>query len=229
MRVRLISYTPNPESVVLMAIKTSYSNEPLELYHYIYPSIEDKKLIKQVIKRGHHSVLEHISFTFLIEEVSRVLTHQLVRHRTFKFTQQSQRYAKVEQFNYDVIPDTIKENEEAKKEFYSAINKARRTYYNLINDYGIHKEDARYVLPSSTMTRILMTTDARNLIHFLELRCCLRAQKEIRELAEKILELVKPLAPTIFGEAGRTCINKGYCIEGFDKCPVNGNKIKGKE
>ena len=145
-----------------------------------------QKLLAKIIKMGHASTMEHVSFTFGIEGVSRVLTHQLVRHRLASYSQQSQRYVAEHDFEY-ILPPSIEEKPEAKERFQSLMDDIQKAY-NELADMGIPKEDARYVLANATETKIVVTMNARSLMHFFNLRCCNRAQWEIRELAYKMLE-----------------------------------------
>ncbi|HEC96057.1 MAG TPA: FAD-dependent thymidylate synthase, partial [Euryarchaeota archaeon] len=184
-----------------------------------------EKILETVIKRGHHSVLEHASFTFLIDGISRVTSHQLVRHRIASYSQQSQRYVPLNNPSV-VIPASIKENEEALKIFNNAVEKAWEAYRKLVS-LGIHPEDARYILPQATKTSIVVTMNARELYHFLSLRLCYRAQREIRDLAIKIFREVMSVAPKLFKYVGPRCKILGYCPEEYKECPLYKNIIKG--
>lgn len=216
-KVEIISYTQNPEQVVVAAIRQCYSKAgALDLKK----KTDEKtraRLISQIIKSGHHSTIEHASFTFAIEGVSRALTHQLVRHRLASFSQQSQRYVNAEDFNY-IIPPKVKNKKEAKEVYEKQINAAAAAYKKLVG-LGIDKEDARFLLPNATETKIVVTMNARELLHFFQLRLCNRAQWEIRVLAYKMLQAVKPLAPNIFKYAGPTCETEKICWEGKFACP----------
>jgi thymidylate synthase (FAD) len=166
---------------------------------------------------GHYSTLEHASYTFAIEGVSRALTHQLVRHRLASFNQQSQRYVKFKDGSVpSVMPHTVEENPEAAAIFEEAMHQTSDAYAKLV-ELGIPAEDARFVLPNACETKICVTMNIRELLHFFENRCCNRAQWEIRELAWKMLELVKPTAPFIFMDAGAPCVH-GTCPEGKMTC-----------
>ncbi len=213
MRVDLIFYTPFPEKVVTIAARLCYSDLTLD---ELRNEEVNRNLIRDVVRRGHHSVLEHCSFTFGIEDVSRVTTHQLVRHRIASYSQQSQRYVNLSKKGVSfVIPPTFFESQ-FKEEVEDLLNRSANLYKELI-DSGISPEDARFVLPSSSKTRILVTMNARELLHFFSLRCCMRAQWEIREVANKMLSLVKGVAPTIFENAGPPCVS-GRCPEGDRGC-----------
>jgi len=164
-----------------------------------------------VLPSGHHSVIEHASFTFSVEGVSRSLTHQLVRHRIASFSQQSQRYIRFDEPDF-ITPPRVRSEERANKVFTEAMVEAWKSYIGLL-ELGIADEDARYVLPNAAVNNITITMNARELIHFFSIRCCTRAQWEIREMANIMLELVKGVAPRIFRDAGASCVNLGYCPE----------------
>ncbi len=209
MEVELANHTPEPDRTAAHAALTCYSEE--------IPSKEEmdesevKEILEKIKESGHHSVIEHASFTFEISGVSRSLTHQLVRHRLASYSQQSQRYVDIEDFD-PVIPETIEDNEEAKRIYDEFMENVEETYKKLKDEQGIPLEDARFVLPNATKSNIIVTMNARELWHFFSLRCCKRAQWEIRELANRMLELVKEAAPIIFDEAGAPCV-RGPCPE----------------
>lgn len=209
MEVELISHSPNPEALVARAASLCYSKIDKE------PDKEKiKPFIEKLLKSGHTSVFEHIVFTFRIANVSRVLSHQLVRHRLASYSQQSQRYVFFDKALY-IIPESIKEKG-LNREFSKKIEEMVDFYHNLVKQ-GIPKEDARYILPSSFTTRLIMTMNARELLHFFKLRCCNRAQWEIREMADKMLSIVKNIAPNVFLNAGPPCVI-GACPEGELSC-----------
>lgn len=221
MEVKLIAHTPNPDLVCAAAARTSRSAiPPAELFEKASSPAEREKalkLLRQIIKSGHISVTEHCSFTFSVSGVSRALTHELVRHRLASYTQQSQRYVKVVGEDSFVIPPTVKEKEDAFKLFKYALSEIQKSYEALIAS-GIPTEDARYLLPNATKTTITITMNGRELLHFFSLRCCERAQWEIRELAERMVEECKRVAPVIFEKAGPSCVQLGYCPEGEFSC-----------
>ncbi len=227
MKVKLLDYTPEPERVVAMAARLCYSASGAEELAEKLSDEQVKKMVKKMVALGHASTIEHVSFTFGIEGVSRVLTHQLVRHRIASYDQQSQRYVAAHGFQY-ITPHTIAENPEAKAKFDHLLEEIRKTYDEL-TDLGIPKEDARYVLANAAETKILVTMNARTLLHFFNLRCCLRAQWEIREMAYKMLEEVKKVAPTLFHNAGASCVNTGRCPEGAMTCGKFTEMIKLRE
>ncbi|MGQ4833010.1 MAG: FAD-dependent thymidylate synthase [Candidatus Asgardarchaeia archaeon] len=170
-----------------------------------------KGTIKAVMNYGHYSVIEHLSFTFLVWDFSRIISQQLTRHRIASFSQRGQRYVKWEKPNF-IVPPSISKNEDAKKTFDDIMKKTLDAYKDLLNK-GIPAEDARFVLPNAIETYIVFTMNARELLHFFKLRLCAKAQWEIRELAFKMLKLVFPIAPTIFQYAGPSCISEGICRE----------------
>jgi len=177
---------------------------------------EMARLIRSVIRMGHHSTLEHASFQFAVEGVSRALTHQLVRHRLASYSQQSQRYVSQSGF-VRVTPPTIRRHPAAEAVFNAAMARAGEAYDELIR-LGVPKEDARYVLPNAAETKIVISMNARALLHFFELRCCTRAQWEIRAMAYRMLREVKAVAPLLFENAGPPCTSLGLCREGSRSC-----------
>jgi len=216
MNVKLIGYSPNPEKVPAMAAKLTHSKtKPEELDKS--SDKELKAILDQVMKLGHTSVIEHSSFTFAISDVSRSLTHQLVRHRIASYAQQSQRYVDFKNPNY-VTPPTISKNSKMKKAYDGTMKNIWKEYNKLL-ELGIPAEDSRFILPNAACTNIIVTMNARSLINFFELRCCLHAQWEIRQLANKMLRQVKKVAPTIFKNAGPACKSKGICPENKKDCP----------
>jgi thymidylate synthase (FAD) len=217
MLIKLLRYTPEPELLCAAAAQTSTKPEGAsELLKKMEPE-KAKSLIKNVTGYGHISIIEHATFTFSIEGVSRVLTHQLVRHRIASFTQQSQRYVPHSDSDRYVVPPSIKRNKKALTEFKRTMDKVSETYKELL-DLNIPLEDARYVLPNAAKTNIVLTMNARELRHFFNLRCCERAQWEIREVATEMLKQVKRVAPTIFNKAGPKCVELNYCPEGDLTC-----------
>jgi len=216
-KVELIAHTTDPEQVIVAAIRQCYSKVGASDLKEKTNEETKNRLIDQVIKSDHTSTIEHASFTFAVEGVSRALTHQLVRHRIASYSQQSQRYVEAaEDFNY-IIPPKIKSNPEALKIFQDHTKSLQQAYQQLIK-LGIEKEDARFLLPNAAETKIVITMNARSLLNFFEKRLCNRAQWEIHILALKMLEKVKPLAPEIFRHAGPTCETKKICWEGNMSC-----------
>lgn len=216
MQVKLIRYTPEPDKTVAMSAHLCYS--PIGAAE-IEENLTDEKvasLVKMLGRMGHTSTFEHVSFTFAIEGVSRVLTHQLVRHRIASYSQQSQRYVKEHDFER-IVPPSIARDPAVKARFDELCN-AIQGFYNDMTEAGIPAEDARYILPNATETKIVVTMNARSLLHFFELRCCSRAQWEIRELANCMLEEVRQVAPVLFAKAGPTCVTQRVCHEGKMSC-----------
>lgn len=173
-------------------------------------------LVRKLVSMGHLSTLEHVTFTFAIEGVSRVLTHQLVRHRIASYSQQSQRYVKEHDFE-TIVPASIASKPEAKAKFDKLMTEIQAMYDEFIA-LDIPAEDARYILPNATETKIVCTFNARSLLNFFSLRCCTRAQWEIRALANEMLRQCQEVAPVIFENAGPTCVSEGVCHEGAMSC-----------
>lgn len=206
MKVELISHTPCA-NVCGIAAKTCVSP-------WIPDADEDcSKSLALALASGHGSVAEHMTFTFAVSGISRACSHQLVRHRMASFSQQSQRYVGMDRkgFGY-VTPASVEDNEFA-KDVYGYFMKLSKQVYAQLVDCGVPPEDARYVLPNACSTNLVVTMNARELAHFFGLRCCQRAQWEIRELADRMLGLVRDVAPELFGNAGARCAELGYCPE----------------
>lgn len=218
MKVKLLNYSPNPDAIVASAAKVCYSNKSIdEIYSTLLDDPEEnQKFVKKLVDMHHESPLEHVSFTFSIEGVSRALTHQLVRHRLASYSQKSQRYVSEKQFEY-VIPKTVQRKEEAQRIFENMMKSIQLAYDALI-DLDIPKEDARYVLPNACETTIVVSMNARELINFFGHRCCVRAQWEIRDASNLMLQLVKEVAPCIFNNIGANCDTLGYCPENNMSC-----------
>jgi len=226
LKIKLLRYTADAELLCGTAALTSTkSGSPSEILEKM--DLETaKRIIKRVTGYGHVSVIEHASFTFSIEGVSRAMTHQLVRHRIASFTQQSQRYVTYDTLEKYVTPPSITNNAEAKKIFDETLEKISETYQKLLK-LGIKKEDARFILPNAAKTNIIVTMNARELRHFFNLRCCTRSQWEIREVAIEMLKQAKKTAPALFENAGPSCVELGYCPEGKIKPPeCNVEEIK---
>ena len=179
---------------------------------------EAREILRRALCYGHESVIEHASFTFFVEGISRSLTHQLVRHRIASYTQQSMRYVDLtKNRDYTVRPESIAK-EEKLSELYDRLMRETKDAYDLFLGKGIPPEDARFVLPIATQTKIATTMNARELRHFFALRCCLRAQWEIRELANAMLNICKSVAPSLFADAGPSCVKLGCCPEADLTC-----------
>lgn len=285
LKVKLLRYTPAGEELIASAGKLCYSPVGID---EIEKNLDDEKVndfVGRLMRMGHESPLEHMTFTFGIEGISRACSHQLVRHRIASYSQQSQRYVKENEFDY-VVPKDIKECKEGIVKdgfvayesplvFYETVMEYNQRAYNMlveallvsyIKDYwrceGVPEfklaedfspvnraksieyfkkqhskaysklekraiENARYILPNACETKIIVTMNARELLHFFTLRCCRRAQDEIRNLADKMLEECKKVAPIIFAKAGSPCV-RGKCPEGEMTCGKPRKIVGGK-
>jgi thymidylate synthase (FAD) len=165
---------------------------------------------------AEENLLPHLTYVYAIEGISRACSHQLVRHRTASYSQQSQRYIPVRRLRERVvIPPSV--SEKAPDEYMTLIEGASDAYEGLV-DRGVPREDARFVLPNATETSLLFTIDGRSLLHFFGIRCCSRAQWEIRALADRMLAEVRRVEPALFNRAGPYCYQLGYCPEGRFTC-----------
>jgi thymidylate synthase (FAD) len=239
MLVKLIAYTPQPEQTIAAAAKLCYSDAHIiDLLDGLTPD-KTAAFLQRLSDLGHASPIEHASFTFGIEGVSRTFLAQVTRHRIASFSVQSQRYVRLDDFRY-VIPPEIEAIPTAKQQFLDAMTADAKKYLELVQELenahtaafvaqGMEEkaarakaskkanEDARFVLPNACETKMVMTMNCRSLQHFFELRCCNRAQWEIQRVADEMLKLVLPLAPHIFAQAGPRCLN-GPCPEGRMCC-----------
>ncbi|MGY0373547.1 FAD-dependent thymidylate synthase [Clostridium sp. JNZ J1-5] len=230
-KVRLIEYTPNPDKVIASAAKLCYSAVGVDEILDGLNEVNTEKFLNRLMSYGHMSPIEHVSFTFAVEGVSRTLTHQLVRHRIASYSQQSQRYVKLDQFEY-IIPPEIEEDDIARKIFIKSMEECQKNYDDITKilkkkyiEQGMKElnaekkaiEDARYVFPNACETKIMVTMNARSLMNFFAHRCCNRAQWEIHNLADEMLRQVKKVAPILFKNAGPNC-NVGACPEGSMTC-----------
>lgn len=216
MKVALLQHTPDPERTVALAARLCYSPADIDELKGKLSATDIASFLEKIMSLGHQSVLEHASFTFGIEGISRAASHQLVRHRIASFSQQSQRYVSHKEQFAAVIPPTIAERPELLSRFQEQLAALHAAYADLLHA-GIPAEDARYILPNATETKIIVTMNARTLLHFFELRCCERAQWEIRAMAVAMLGAVKPVAPVLFRHAGPGCL-AGPCPEGTMTC-----------
>ena len=214
MKVTLVSYTNDPEVTCAKCASVSWQRKGMK-----EASLDEaRKIIKRVLGYGHESVIEHAYFTFFAEGISRSLTHQLVRHRIASYTQQSMRYVDLTKARqYFIRPKSISDNEELAGLFDDVMTKCKNTY-DTLRKKGIPAEDSRFVLPIATQTKIVITMNARELRHFFATRCCLRAQWEIRQLAKRMLNICRTVAPSLFENAGPSCVSGGYCPEGELTC-----------
>ncbi len=239
MKVRLLAYTPDPERLIAAAAKNCYSASNVDGILDGLTEEKTNQFLEMLTDLGHESPIEHASFSFAIEGVSRSLLAQITRHRIASFSVQSQRYVRERGFEY-VAPPEIEKLPEAKAIFDKAMDDDQKTYEALTTvllekhlqtllEQGVPEkkarsqaekqaiEDARYVLPNACATRIVMTANARSLQNFFRLRCCERAQWEIRALAEEMYKLVYAVAPTLFRKSGPPCV-AGPCTEGKMNC-----------
>ena len=239
MLVQLIAHTNDPEKTIAAAAKLCYSDAHIEtLLDGLTPE-KTTAFLQKLSDLGHASPIEHASFTFGIEGVSRTFLAQVTRHRIGSFSVQSQRYVRLEDFRY-VIPPEIERIPEAKAQFIRSMNDDAQKYLELVHTLedahtarlmaqGMDEkaarakaskqanEDARFVLPNACETKMVMTMNCRSLLNFFNLRCCNRAHWEIRAVADEMLKLVLPLAPHIFAAAGPRCL-VGPCPEGRMCC-----------
>lgn len=216
MRVLLIAHTHDPDRLCAQAALVSKWPKGWSEFKDLWNDKTDMQHLTDAIEKGHVSVVEHACFTFSLEGISRSCSHQLVRHRIASYTQQSQRYVTIEEETF-VIPESIQKNPQALKLFQEILKAQFSIYQNLL-DLGIPREDARFIMPNATKTNIIVTMNARELLHFFALRCCERTQWELREVAWQMLALVKKVAPLIFAKAGPSCVQLGYCPEGDLTC-----------
>ncbi len=213
MNVVLLQCTPEPERLVALAARLCYSASSIADLTEDVSRKDVRALVRKVLAAGHASVLEHVAFTYGVEGISRAASHQLVRHRIASYSQQSQRYVTAD-FGY-VAPATVARGA-ARGKFERHMRKSAALYRELIGA-GVPAEDARFVLPNATETKILVTMNARELRHFFALRTCRRAQWEIRGLAVEMLRIAKNKAPLLFEDAGPGCV-RGRCPEGKMSC-----------
>ena len=231
LKVILVEHTPNPEVLIAKAAKLCYSPVGIDKMNEAMDSESTLKFINMLMSMGHESPVEHVTFTFAVEGVSRSLTHQLVRHRMASYSQQSQRYVKLDQFEY-IVPPAIEKDIRAREVYIEAMENSQKAYSEiadiLIDKYAAEGmkqgaaekkaiEDARYVFPNACETKIVVTMNVRSLFNFFHHRCCNRAQWEIRELAFQMLKIVKQVSPAIFKYAGPSCL-AGECPEGTMTC-----------
>ncbi|MBI9016392.1 MAG: FAD-dependent thymidylate synthase [Phycisphaerae bacterium] len=226
-KVTLIRHTEDAQQVVAASGKLCYAADTADLL--IQNPDDAETFIKRVVKMGHLSILEHASFTFYVEGISRAMTHQLVRHRVASYSQRSQRYVDHEHFDYIVPPEFEDKIVEVQGKYINAVDYYKQTmemigqrYSKLLDSLGrqgeISNQDARYVLPNGCETKIFITMNARELLHFFEERTCMRAQWEIRNVANEMLKIVKEKCPAIFDGAGPKCVRLKKCPEGKKTC-----------
>lgn len=218
--VSLLSHTPDPERAVAAAGRLCYSSSTAAELREQMSDEEVERLIGILVNSGHFSALEHASFTFGIDGISRACSHQLVRHRLASYSQQSQRYVHFDQESGFIVPPNIADDNEAMAVFEAAMKSAKEAYDRLVelgSERGLEKEaiqeDARFVLPNAAETRIVVTMNARELRHFIRIRSCRRAQWEINNLAWHMRYLATAVAPRLFAKSGPDCLY-GNCREG---------------
>ena len=234
--VKLLEYTKNPLSIIWVACRQCYSaGFAGDMFTEEEQDTSKKsEFIKKIMASGHESPLEHVKFTFAIEGVSRALTHQLVRHRVASYSQQSQRYVAENDFSY-IIPPSIKNNKEAMDKFDETM-KYVQDAYNQISESLRNKgkkgesvnQDARFVLPQAAETKIVVSMNCRELLHFFKHRCCTRAQWEIRELADKMAQMCHDTLPELFPKKSAKCDFLGYCPEDSFCCGRYPIKLENK-
>jgi thymidylate synthase (FAD) len=220
MKVRIIQEPREPLKVIALAAKLCYSAEPPEkLLSSVRKEEPPEKFVRMLLDMGHESPIEHVSWTFLITGISRACSHQLVRHRLASYSQRSQRYVKEEEFRFVTPPSVIlarkgrwyEEQMRKLSALYAELNEA-------LGESGEEsQQDARFILPNACETHLVVTMNARSLRHFFTMRCCERAQWEIRELADEMLRQLKERVPVLFDFAGPACL-RGRCPEGGKSC-----------
>ena len=220
-KVVLIRHTLNPEETIALGAKLCYSKSSISDLESKINTQDQSAFISKLMNMGHESVLEHASFTFGIEGVSRVLLAQLTRHRIASFSVQSQRYVSYEKgFGYILPPSIEALGEDAVARFQAQMDQIENWYIDWQKQLGsgeMSNQDARFVLPNACETRILMTMNVRELRHFFSLRMCYRAQWEIREMATQMHRLCLETAPDLFADSGPSCL-RGKCPEGEKSC-----------
>ena len=226
-KVNLIRYTADPEATVALAAKLCYSDRELDDLTDNILAKDNSKFIAKLTDMGHLSPIEHASFTFSIEGVSRAMLAQITRHRVASFSVRSQRYVSEDAFNY-VIPPAIEELGGAAVARYvgqmDTIMDWYRDWQSALGRGERSNEDARFILPNACETKMIVTMNARELSHFFSLRCCNRAQWEIRDVAWQMFEAVAKVAPNLFRDCGPGCC-RGCCPEGEKSCG-NGAEVK---
>lgn len=222
LHVELIAHTPLPEQVCALGARLCYAKADVDALRERVSDQDQSAFLDRIMQSGHLSVLEHASFTFAIEGVSRALLAQITRHRIASFSVQSQRYVSLaENFNYIIPPAIEALGPQAVARYHDQMQQMQQWYTQWQNELGAKgessNEDARFVLPNACETRMLVTMNVRELMHFFELRCCNRAQWEIRALATEMLRLCRQTAPVLFANAGPGCV-RGACPEGAKGC-----------
>lgn len=225
LHVVLLRHTPEPEKLIAEAAKLCYSPAKIDELTEAIEKTDQKKFVDKLLSLGHVSPVEHATFTFGAEGISRACSHQLVRHRLASYSQQSQRYVGEQSnktgglFDFIIPPSVVAAGK--KEWFIEKMQEVQKWYDELVGALGDKGEstyeDARFLLPNAAETKIIITMNARELLHFFRVRCCERAQWEIRALATEMLRIVRKVAPNIFGKSGPACI-VGGCTEGAFYC-----------
>ncbi|MBU4305338.1 MAG: FAD-dependent thymidylate synthase [Candidatus Omnitrophica bacterium] len=222
LKVTLLDTTTNAGALIYSACRQCYSaHSAAEIFRNKKESRkQQEEFIRKVVASGHESPLEHVKFTFAVEGVSRALTHQLVRHRIASYSQQSQRYVKETDFDF-IIPPSIEKDMMMKTEFLRMMKEIQESYTRMLECFKQKgktgekaNEDARFLLPQAAETKIVVTMNCRELLHFFRVRCCSRAQWEIRKLADVMLAICKKQLPCVFDNAGAKCVSLEFCPEG---------------
>lgn len=239
LHVELLAYTNGCEKIAAAAAKLCYSSSGIDDVLDGLTEEKTESFLKKLSDLGHESPIEHVSFTFGIEGVSRSLLAQITRHRIASYSVKSQRYVREGEFAY-VIPPEIEADEEALSLYEETMRRDQEAYDRLVEILSKRKtqklieqgmsekkaksaadklanEDARFVLPNACETKMIVTMNARSLMNFFHHRCCSRAQWEIRALADEMLKLVREVAPSLFRYAGPSCVG-GACPEGKMSC-----------
>lgn len=240
MKIELIAHTPEPEKLAATAAKLCYSSSGISELRDGLTTEKTESFIDMLVSIGHESVMEHVSFTFGIEGISRACSHQLVRHRIASYSQKSQRYVSEKDFEF-ITPPAVEEVPEAKAEFDRMIAEITESYGRIADlltknqkeklvaegmdektalskARKLANEDARFLLPNACETKLVVTMNVRSLFNFFRHRCCNRAQWEIRAVANEMLRLCLGVAPNIFKYAGPSCVAEGKCPEGKMSC-----------
>ena len=217
LKVKLIAHTPDADKLVAAAAKLCYARSDVDTLMDNLTAEKVEDFIERLAELGHESPIEHASYTFAVEGVSRALLAQLTRHRLASYSVQSQRYVDKGDFDY-IVPPSIAARKETRIAFEGFMEAANK-YYTYLSSYDdIPNEDARFVLPNACDTRIIFTMNARSLHNFFRLRCCNRAQWEIRAMADEMLKLCREASPALFKHAGPSCAVSGKCSEGAYCC-----------
>jgi len=225
LRVTLLNHTPEPERTVVAAALLCYQKgSPEEAWERAGKEKLRLRLFEELVRQGHGSTLEHPSFTFGIEGISRACSHQLVRHRLASYNQQSQRYVDVGDPDYFVKPDSLADDG---GRFEEVLGQTVAYYRETIERFAEKgkkgeqaQEDARYIIPNAGKTNLIWTTNLRNLLHVSHVRLCSRAQWEIRRMMHACRRAMEGPFPLIAKYMVVKChpYALGYCDEEFRSC-----------